>query len=259
MELSWRYRNNLNSVFSLIGSSEVNNATDGDISLNAHNVFNRLFVVDISSDEIEVPMFAKAVIEWEVCCNMEREAPEDKIQKVVIPLYVNSYNQNRRTADSIINEFFSRVSFSRRLQKVTTNKGEVYYGGRGIIFDGNFKPLILCSMLCRKEECRSNEYMGYYKPIIRVSPEVFLNETSLINKTILKKIIPYYLTHSIPYINTAARFRNSLPRDAKPQILIEDFSKFIETPTLPNPSTCSNEALNKLLLDNINDILNQIE
>lgn len=255
MEFSWRYTDSLNRIFSSYGEANIDDTARDVVSLDQHNAFDRMFVVDISSDEIEVPMFAKAVIEDVVVQNMTRDT---SVQKVVIPLYVNTYNQARRAADSIINEF-SRVSFNNRLQKVTTNKGEVYYGGRGIILDGNFKPLILCSVLCKKEEFRSSEYMDYYKPIIRINPEVFLNETGLINKTIIKKIIPFYLTHTIPDIRTRTRFRDKLPEDRKPQILIEDSSRFIETPAIPNPNTCSNEALNKLLLDNIEDVISQIQ
>lgn len=255
MEFSRRYTDSLNRIFSFYGEANIDDIACDVVSLDQHNAFDRMFVVDVSSDEIEVPMFAKAVIEDVVVQNMSRGT---SFQKVVIPLYVNTYNQTRRTADSIINEF-SRVSFNNRLQKVTTNKGEVYYGGRGIILDGNFKPLILCSVLCKKEKFRSNEYMDYYKPIIRINPEVFLNETGLINKTILKKIIPFYLTHAIPDIRTRTRFRDKLPEDRKPQILIEDSSRFIETPAIPNPNTCSNEALNKLLLDNIEDVISQIQ
>lgn len=255
MEFSWRYTSSLNDIFSSYGNDSIGDVTRDVVSLDQHNAFNKMFVVDISSDEIEVPMFAKALIENLVTHNFS-VGVDTLFQKVVIPLYVNSYNQNRRTADSIINEF-SRVDFDRRLQKVTTNKGEVYYGGRGIILDSDFKPLILCSILCKKEEFRTFEYMDYYKPIVRVNPEVFLNETGLINKTIIKKIIPFYLTHNIPVINTRCIFRDKL-ENRKPQILIEDSSRFIETPTLPNPSTCSNEALNKLLLDNIDEVLNHI-
>lgn len=256
MEFSWRYASNLTRVFTEIGNSSINTSTHDIVSIDKHNAFDKMFVVDISVDEIEVPMFAKAVVEENVGFNLIAE--QTLIHKVVIPLYVNSYNQNKRTADSIINEF-SKVNFNTRLQKVTTNKGEVYYGGKGIILNKDFKPLILCSMLCRKDEFRSNEYMDYYKPIIRVSPEVFLNETGLINKTIIKKIIPFYLTHIIPTIYSRNRFRDKLADGRKPQILIEDISRFIETPALPNPDTCSNEALNKLLLDHIDDVLNQME
>lgn len=263
MEFSWRYRDSLNGVFNYGGGYGTGNSLNRDVTFDNHNVLSRMLVVDISLDEIEVPMIAKAAIEHTVS---EGFIHSNNVQKVVIPLYVNSYNQSRRTADSIINEFFSRTTFDTRLQKVTTNKGETYYGGRGIILDENFKPLILCSMMSKRVEVNSRIYMDYYKPIVRISPDVFINEPGLINKSsliskhILKKVIPFYLTHNVESIQIyKSRFRNEIPENTKPQILIEDISRFIETPALPNPKTCSNEALNKLLLDNIDDVLNQIE
>lgn len=256
MEYTWRYRNSLNSVFTSRGECDTDSSLDYGLTFDEHNVFNRMLVVDVSSDEVEVPMVAKAIVEHVVTDNLIHSY---NTQKVVIPLYVNSRNQSRRAADSIVNEFFTRTYFRNRLQRVTTNKGEIYYGNRGIILDKDFKPLILCSIVCKKVEERGMTYMDYYKPIIRVSPEVFLNETGLINKSILKKIIPFYLTHDVGRVNTYdGKFRSKIPENTKPQILIEDISRFIETPAIPNPNTCSNEALNKLLLDNIDDVLMQM-
>ena len=100
-----------------------------ETTLDNHNVFNRLFVIDVSSDEIEVPVFSKPAVESVISVKLEFPHTTHT-SKIVIPMYVNTYNQQRRTADSIVSDFFSRVDFNRRLQKVTTNKGEVYYGGR---------------------------------------------------------------------------------------------------------------------------------
>lgn len=257
MEYTWRYANSLNMVFTALGEYSFESTLDADVALDKHNVFNRMLVVDVSSDEIEVPMVAKSAVEHVVTENLIHSY---NAQKVVVSLYVNSRNQSRRTADSIVNEFFTRTYFRNRLQKVTTNKGEVYYGNRGIILDKDFKPLILCSIVSKKVEVNGRIFMDYYKPIVRVSPEVFLNETGLINKSILKKIIPFYLTHNVGRVNTYdGKFRSNIPENTKPQILIEDISRFIETPAIPNPSTCSNETLNKFLLDNVDEVLNQIE
>lgn len=256
MEFSWRYANSLNMVFSRSGEHSIKPTLGLNVTFDKHNVLSRMLVVDVSSDEVEVPVVAKSLVESVITDNLIHS---NNIQKVVVPLYVNSRNQSRRTADSIINDFFTRTMFRHRLQKVTTNKGEVYYGNRGIILDKDFKPLILCSILSKKVETRTMVFMDYYKPIIHVSPEIFLNETGLINKHILKKIIPFYLTHSIDrVIAYDGRFRSMIPENTKPQILIEDISKFIETPVLPNPSTCSNKAINEFLLDNIDDVLNQL-
>ena len=64
MEYNWRYRANLRNVFfsydSIATASDVTNI---ETTLDNHNVFNRLFVIDMSSDEIEIPVFARFVVE----------------------------------------------------------------------------------------------------------------------------------------------------------------------------------------------------
>ena len=99
--------------------------------------------------------------------------------------------------------------------------------------------------------------MSYYKPMIHVSPQVFLRGEGLIDKTILKKIIPFYVSHNIGTVSTSTYFRSDIPEGTKPQILIDDVSKFIENPTKPTPQKCSDDVLNQLLVDNIDDVLNQ--
>lgn len=257
MEYTLSYRNILDSVFTSSGELHIARSLGYNLTFDKHNIFNRMLVIDVSSDEIEVPMIAKASVESTVFNNLIYAY---NIHKVVIPLYVNSLSCQKRTADSIIDMLFARTSFKSRLQKVTTGKGEVYYGNRGIILDKDFKPLILCSTVCKKVEEGGRIYMDYYKPIIHVSSEVFLNNENLIPKSIIKRIIPFYLTYNVgsvhPYNN---KFRSKIPENTKPQILIGDITGFIETPAIPNPNTCSNEALNKLVLDNIDDILMQME
>ena len=99
--------------------------------------------------------------------------------------------------------------------------------------------------------------MSYYKPMIHVSPQVFLRGDGLIDKSILKKIIPFYVSHNIDSVNTHAYFRSDIPEGTKPQILIDDVSKFIENPAKPTPQKCSDDVLNQILADNVDDVLNQ--
>ena len=257
MEYNWRYRTNLRNVFSSYDSiATASNVTNTETTLDNHNVFNRLFVIDMSSDEIEIPVFARFVVESVVTDKLKYPLMAHP-SKIVIPMYVNTYNQSRRTADSIVNDFFSRVTFSHRLQKVTTNKGEVYYGGKGIILDKDLNILLLCTMVCKRMEHGGRQVMSYYKPIVHVSPQLFLGDKGLLGKSILKKIIPFYVSHDIDGIYTHAYFMDNIPIGTKPQILIDDVSKFIENPVKPTPQKCSDEALNQILIDNIDDVLNQ--
>ena len=257
MEYSWRYTNILTRVFTNCDSTLVSDVTHMETTLDKHNAFNRLFVIDVSSDEIEVPVFARYSVESVI--RNKFEFPSIKhVDKIVIPMYINTPNQSKRTADSIVSDFFLNTSFNRRLQKVTTNKGEVYYGSKGIILDKNFNILLLCTIVCKKIEYRGGQVMSYYKPVIHVSPQVFLKGESLICKSILKKIIPFYVSHNIDLVTTRAYFMNDIPEGTKPQILIDDVNKFIENPIKPTPQKCSDDVLNQLLMDNVDDVLNQL-
>lgn len=254
MEYSWRYKRALMGVF--YGNSDValTDVTNMETTLDNHNAFNKLFVIDVSSDEIEIPVFAKSAVESVIRDNLKY--PEIyHVNKIVIPMYVNAYTSLKRTADSIVLDFFSKTNFNQRLQKIVTNKEEVYYGNKGIILDKDFNILFLCTLACKKIEYKNRQLMSYYKPIIHVSPQVFLRSNSLIDKSILKKIIPFYVSQNIS-VSTNIGFVDDIPEGTKPQILIDDVSKLIETPVKPTPQKYSDDALNQILVDNANDVLN---
>ena len=255
MEYSWRYRRTLIGVFHGNDDTTTNDVTNKETTLDNHNAFNRLFVIDVSSDEIEVPVFAKSAVESVVRDKLEFPYVSH-VNKIIIPMYVNTYTQLRRTADCIVREFFSGVNFDRRLQKIITNKGEVYYGGKGIILDKDFNILLLCTLACRRMEYRGRQVMSYYKPIIHVSPQVFLMGEGLIEKSILKRIIPFYVSQDIDPVWADSDFVNDIPEGTKPQILIDDVSKLIENPVKPTPQKCSDDVLNQILADNADDVLN---
>ena len=256
MEYSWRYRRTLIGVFHGNDDTTTNDVTNKETTLDNHNAFNRLFVIDVSSDEIEVPVFAKSAVESVVRDKLEFPYVSH-VNKIIIPMYVNTYTQLRRSADCIVREFFSGVNFDRRLQKIITNKGEVYYGNRGIILDKDFNILLLCTLACRRTEYRGRQVMSYYKPIIHVSPQVFLMGGGLIEKSILKRIIPFYVSQDIDPVWADSDFVNDIPEGTKPQILIDDVSKLIENPVKPTPQKCSDDVLNQILADNVDDVLNQ--
>ena len=255
MEYSWRYRETLMRVFCGNNDTTINNVTNIETTLDNHNAFNRLFVIDVSSDEIEVPVFAKSAVESVVRDRLEFPYVSH-VNKIIIPMYVNTYTQSRRTADSIVGEFFSRVNFNQRLQKVVTNKGEVYYGGKGIILDKDFNILFLCTLACRRTEYGGRQVMSYYKPIIHVSPQVFLRGEGLIEKSILKKSSPFDIAQNSDPVRAETDLFSDIPEGTKPQILSDDVSKLIENPLKPTPQKCSDDMLNQILVDNADDVLN---
>lgn len=254
MELSDRFINEMLRPFSSGLSIYPGGTFEDCLTLDKGNVFNRSLVINTIGDDIEVPTIARKQVENVINANLNGY----KIEKAILPLYTNSRDQNRRTFDSIMREFFCRVPFNQRLLKVTTNKGETYYGGFGLILDEKFNPLLMCELKARrtKKEDGSGELFDtvqYYRAVCRVSPKVFIEPNKLINKGIIKKLIPLYTTTDV-FLSIERRLPVSLD-SRKIEVIVEDFSQFFITPVKPIPSKCNNEVLNKCLNDNIEDIL----
>lgn len=258
MEFSARFVYEITRLFCIDQSIYSNSSLESNLTLDSNNVFSKSLVVDITGDDIEIPLIARVYYESVIRNNLAYHSIA-KVEKVILPLYTNGNDQNRRTFGSIVREFFCRVSFNQRLLKVTTNKGETYYGGCGLILDEGFNPLLMCGLKARKVVTEDDEgaevaSMKYYRAICHVSPVVFAEPNKLINKGIIKKLIPLYATMDINFPNGNYGISSS-PDSRKVEVIIDDFSKFFISPIAPTPSKCSNDALNKCLNDNIEDIL----
>ena len=258
MEFSYRFIHEMTRPFCAFQSAYLALSLESNLTLDRNNVFNRSLVVDITGDDIEIPLIAKARYEGIILNNLTYSNVA-KAEKIILPLYTNGNDQSRRTFDSIMREFFCRVSFNQRLLKVTTNKGETYYGGWGLVLDGDFNPLLMCGLKARKVITEGDggaevASMKYYRAICHVSPTVFAEPNKLINKGIIKKLIPLYTTVGTDFPTVNSGISNS-PDSRKVEVIIDDFSKFFISPIAPTPSKCSNDALNKCLNDNIEDIL----
>lgn len=219
------------------------------LTLDSNNVFSRSIIVDLNKDEIELPVIAIRHFEEAAGSSI---IPSFSVEKVILPLYNNAYDQSRSTFDAIMAQFFANTSYGGRLLKITTSKGEVYYGGKGIIFDGNYNPLLLCTLKARRVVTENEKYTAYYRPVCYVSPRVFEEPNTVINKGIIKKLIPFYTSHNMDF--PLGRFRDEA-EDRKVQVVVDNFDRFFIKPVKPNPSTCSNELLNQCLIDNIEDII----
>ena len=253
MEFNPRFVYNVVGVFN---SSESGNTDqlERDLSLDSNNVFRRSLVVEVNDDEVEIPVIAREHFEELVSNNLDYPTIMG-IKKIILPLYNNTPDQERRTFDSIIGQLFTNVGYGKRLQKIITNKGEVYYGGKGIIFDESYAPLLLCTLTARKVHTEDNgDTMVYYRPVCHVSPKVFLESDKLINKGIIKKLIPCYTSRDVNFPRNNCSFSSNL-ESKRVKVIVDNFDKFFIEPIKPTPSTCSNDALNECLIDNIDDIM----
>lgn len=251
MEFNLRFARNVRSVFNSSDSGGPSHL-EMNLSLDSNNVFRRSLIIEVNDDEVEIPVIARGYLESLV---LERIHYPSSIgtKRIILPLYDNAPSLERRTFDSIITQLFTNVGYSKRLQKITTSKGEVYYGGKGIIFDENYAPLLLCTLTARKihtEEGGDN--MVYYRPVCHVSPKVFLESDKLINKGIIKKLIPFYTNRevSLPDYKFGVN-----PESKKVKVVVDNFDKFFIEPIKPTPSATTNDALNECLIDNMDDIM----
>lgn len=231
--------------------------TSNPITLDSNNMFSKSLVVDTTGDNIEIPSIARTYYENIIRDNLIHS--NARVERIILPLYTSGNSQSRRTFDGIMREFFCKPLLNQRVLKVTTNKGDTYYGGYGLILDEGFNPLLMCGLKARKVILEHGDdaeavHIQYYRTICHVSPVVFTEPNKLINKGIIKKLIPLYTTMDIHFPNVSVGTSNS-PDSRKVEVIIDDFSKFFVSPIAPTPSKCSNDALNKCLNDNIEDIL----
>ena len=250
MEFSIRFAHGVRSVFN---SSDCNNPTqlERELSLDSNNVFRRSLIIEVN-DEIEIPVIAREHFEDLVLEKINYPLAVGT-KRIILPLYDNASSQERRTFDSIIMQMFNNVRFNMRLQKITTSKGEVYYGGKGIIFDESYAPLLLCTLAARKVHTEeSGNSMVYYRPVCHVSPKVFLESDKLINKGIIKKLIPFYTSEEVMFPDCMFGVN---PESKKVKVVVDNFDKFFIEPIKPTPSAITNDALNECLIDNMDDIM----
>ena len=251
MEFSIRFAHGVRSVFN---SSDRNNPTqlERELSLDSNNVFRRSLIIEVNDDEVEIPVIAREHFESLVLEKIYYPLAVGT-KRIILPLYDNAPSQERRTFDSIIMQMFNNVRFDMRLQKITTSKDEVYYGGKGIIFDESYAPLLLCTLTARKVHTeKGGNSMVYYRPVCHVSPKVFLESDKLINKGIIKKLIPFYTSKEVSFPNY--RFGVN-PESKKVKVVVDNFDKFFIEPIKPTPSATTNDALNECLIDNMDDIM----
>lgn len=131
MEFSQRFVHNVMDVFNN-RESDNPDQLEINLSLDSNNVFRRSLVIEVNNDEVEIPVIARTHFEKVVAANLFYPITMG-VKKIILPLYDNAPSQERRTFDSVMYQLFANVGYGKRLQKITTSKGEVYYGGKGII------------------------------------------------------------------------------------------------------------------------------
>ena len=185
MEFSASYVRDLRTSFEAIPYNDVSHRFPSSPS------FRKFLQVDMSKDSFEIPTIMAGVT-LNYFSNPEKIA---NTPLYVFPLYVGRDIGIYKTSDSIVRHLI-RTSYDDRLSKVSTQSGSIFYGGKGLLLDETFDPLLLCTLKCHKVfqdggVCK----IIMDNPIVHVNPKVFFDTVGLLSKSIVKKVIPYYLSH----------------------------------------------------------------
>lgn len=214
-----------------------------------NNIFGLFLHIDCTGPYITVPLFCRILIE-------EMLYAKENTTDIDIALFVNDCSSERKTFNSIF-KLFTEVSFSRRLTKIITSKGEIYYGGYGVILDRNMTPIFFCTL---EGEVDEEKNLTYKSAKIYISPLVFISD-SIIEKGIIKTVIPFYIERGTAiytsFSNINKQFNNKTKGSNRivPEIIIKDFTDdFFVKPSKPKPSTFTKDKVDDFLLEHIDDI-----
>lgn len=228
---------------------------DGVVDL--HTAFDAFFEVDLSGEhKVEVPACLTDFVIRGIKC---------KYSSLVMPIASFSTAIPRRLIRGILSDFVNPTTLRRAgFAYCKTTANDYYYGIPGIILDADKKPLLVLTLEINYEQIpgRVDEMLAFtpVRCICHVSPSVFINPDKLVEKTIIKKIIPFCSTK---VIERGDIYRNSAYSDSRPFILgttikvvIDDCSNFTVKPIPPSPSVNINQVLNELVKNNISSIVN---
>ena len=264
MAISVQLNRQLHGIFLNRGAVEFPDYIKPHLVLEHNNVFNLFLRVDISGPEIDVPLMCKYRVEEGLLRNYDYP---NSVKEVAVTLFENSYAQTRRTANAIFKTFLMNDTRDR-LMKITTNTGEVYYGGNGYILDKDYNILILYTLHGVMED----RTLHYKTGRIYVNPKVFVSN-GIVEKGIIKTVIPAFVQEGIRInganiegvtyqeINTHMPIRNEYGRitgytSPIPEIVVADVTgRFIVKPKKPTPSTFNNEAMNDYLLEHLDEVV----
>lgn len=241
MDFSYSYNNTMQR-FSRTGGSLPNYS---EVPMSSVSSCPMEMCFKLSKSGGEIPICA-----YDNCLNIlrrDRHMLDSSYITIVVPLIENSYSVRTCTgADTILKSFTNRYG---RLDKTVTPKGEVYYGALGVVLDKEYRPLIYLTKTAVYDASQDFYPDCLSKTKVHISPLVFTDDVSVVNKSILKKGIAYYLTHKIGGWGT----------EEYAEVVIDDGSWLFRKPTKPSPSDDIKENTNLILKDDIAEILEQIK
>ncbi len=233
------------------------------VNYSLHTVFPAFFRVSLQGNKIELPIFAKKHAQNELLKILEDRSNHLRRRDIII--HFNTIARDYatyRTADALIRnlvQFASSVNGMYLTAK--TNKGEIYYGCSGTIFNKDMVPLIFNVIECEIV----NRTLVYKRVKSYIHPSVFYSDGTA-EKCIANKVIPYVMKNGIevrPYdlrvVDNINYVNIGGVRKTIPELSVANVAgRFFCKPILPSV-TYNDDDINDMLNRNIDDIFNIIE
>lgn len=177
-------------------------------------------------------------------------ALSQRYKSIAVPLIANTDLNTRRLVRGAFMDF-GRIT--GRITGVHMSSGNTYYGVPGVILNEDMELLLMVTLTIKKGI--NSPQFSIERINCRISPKVFGHQDRIIEKTIVKKIIPFCVNYPIArrdvYLSCSGY--NCVGKTI--QVIIDDCSNFIHTATVPKPSLLTEDKIKSFLIENRNEII----
>jgi hypothetical protein len=215
-------------------------------------------LIPVTGDNIEIPTMAMYSL-YQVAEKITNKKPVDTM---VINLKNTGGYTTYKSVEACFRDAFTTSYKTARLRKLITvgNPEKTYYGTCGAIFDETLKPIVMLSWelekIYRDDEQDPFRYK-FIRPVLRVTPEVFINKSNTVERFIINKLIPTTLSLTriySPIFRSKIYETNNGDCNLKAKVLIEDCPFVIKETDVPSIST-TNEELVGTVLNYIDEVI----
>lgn len=219
------------------------------LSLSQNELFKVFIHTRNLKDEVLIPVIARGYVELNLHKG-DRSFFERPSATMSMNLLIDPLPCTVKAASTVWRYAKNRIG-RIPLSCVRSNKGEQYYVGNGCVLDSDFNPLMVSALRAQKRE----EGMFYTGIVLYINPQV-MGSTGFLEKNIRNMVIPSLATKRLHIASRYSEIRVFNHSPFAPEVLITDTIRdFISVPEKPAPSTFRDSDVHRVLLDNIDDVI----
>lgn len=213
-------------------------------------MFTAFLEVDISGDKkLEVPACFVSSIP---------QLKKDSYNSIILPITSQTTAIQRRLVRGILADFMNPTILRRcGFAYCKTNSGNYYYGLPGIILDEDKNPLLVMTLELELEKGSEGIEVLPLRVICHVSPKVFLHQDRLIEKAIIKKVIPFCSNKKLDEFDVRNRVCKFNPdiKGTTIKVIIDDINNLVIKPASPKISMITDKEFSSTVINNVKKLL----